>query len=286
MNKKPIGYIYKITSPFGKIYIGQKTSNVFVESYWSSSQNPEFWEDLEKYGKENFTREILEWCYTKDELNKKEVYYIEKYSSMKSQGGYNLTKCFPNIEWTDNMKKVHSEREKKYFSIKENRIKRSISVKNSLKYQESRKTVGKAISNGKINSLKKKQTYAFTQTEEFKDKCRQKNKNRKWYNNGIIQVFCKECPEGFNNGMLPRKEKIGNFSLNHKLKLSKARQNKHWWNNGIISTFSENQPGPEWVKGRLLKKGINKWWNNGKIETRSKESPGKDYIEGRLKLGD
>ena len=49
--KKPIGYVYKITSPEGREYVGLKKSSVFVESYWSSSQNKEFWTDIERFSK-------------------------------------------------------------------------------------------------------------------------------------------------------------------------------------------------------------------------------------------
>ena len=53
-----IGYVYKITLPNNKVYIGSKQSNIFDESYWGSSCNPIYWEDLERYGKENCKREI------------------------------------------------------------------------------------------------------------------------------------------------------------------------------------------------------------------------------------
>lgn len=45
---------------------------------------------MNKYGKENFTCEILEDNVLIDDLNKKEIYYIEKYNSFIN--GYNSTK--------------------------------------------------------------------------------------------------------------------------------------------------------------------------------------------------
>ena len=59
------GYVYSITSPVGKTYVGSKQSSEFVEDYWGSSHNPEFWNDLKKYGKENFKRMILCFCESK-----------------------------------------------------------------------------------------------------------------------------------------------------------------------------------------------------------------------------
>ena len=62
------GYIYKITMPNGRCYVGSKKKRFFDENYWSSSCNPEFWRDLEFYGKENCKREVLEWIENKEKI--------------------------------------------------------------------------------------------------------------------------------------------------------------------------------------------------------------------------
>lgn len=84
------GYIYKITSPKGKVYIGYKKSLVFVDDYWGSSKNKDYWNDLKKFGKENFTREIIDWVYENENSNQKENYYMLKFKSLVKDGGYNI----------------------------------------------------------------------------------------------------------------------------------------------------------------------------------------------------
>ncbi len=52
--------------------------------------NYKIYNAMNKYGKENFTCEILEDNIPVDNLNNKEIYYIEKYDSFNN--GYNSTK--------------------------------------------------------------------------------------------------------------------------------------------------------------------------------------------------
>lgn len=87
--KKVKGYIYKITSPEGRVYVGYKKSKTFVESYWGSSSNKDYWNDLEKFGKENFTREIIDWVYEDEVSTDKENYYIIELHGLIKDGGYN-----------------------------------------------------------------------------------------------------------------------------------------------------------------------------------------------------
>lgn len=79
--------IYKTTNLINnKIYIGQDSKN-----------NPEYLgsgtllkRSIEKYGKENFIKEILEHCETRQELNEKEIYWI-KYHRENNYELYNIT---------------------------------------------------------------------------------------------------------------------------------------------------------------------------------------------------
>ena len=84
-----IGYVYKITLPNNKVYIGSKQSEVFDNNYWGSSCNHFYWEDLEKYGKESCNREILYEAETLEDLLEKEQCYIEQYGLFPKT--YNLT---------------------------------------------------------------------------------------------------------------------------------------------------------------------------------------------------
>lgn len=79
--------IYKTTNLInGKIYIGQSINNdpkylgsgVFLKNA------------IEKHGKENFLKEVIDVADSVDELNEKEIYWIEKYNSTDKNIGYNL----------------------------------------------------------------------------------------------------------------------------------------------------------------------------------------------------
>lgn len=281
----PIGYIYKITSPEGKSYVGLKKSSTFVNSYWSSSQNKDYWNDLNKFGKEAFTREVLEWCYTLSELNERETYWIKECKSTVDNNGYNICISFPQIIRTEEVKQKLKEANDKYWSNPENRKVLGDKIKNSKKYQESRKTVGKVISTGlkNLSPEEKRIKYAFTQTEEFKDKIRTNNTGKHWYNDEQNNIFAYECPEGYVPGMLETAAKGRSFSEEHKKKLSEVKAGLKWYTNGINSIQADECPGEGWYLGRIvIRKEKKNWWNNGKEQCQSVECPGKGWKEGRL----
>lgn len=79
--------IYKTKNKItGRIYIGQDKNN-----------NPEYLgsgkilkQSIEKYGKENFEKEILEECSSKEHLDLAEIYWISYYNSTDRNIGYNI----------------------------------------------------------------------------------------------------------------------------------------------------------------------------------------------------
>lgn len=92
-----IGYIYKITNKLnGKIYIGQTIQKV-TERWNAHCRTPKSKGEadmhikraLMKYGRENFTFEVIEEC-GEELLDEREVYYISYYDSYNN--GYNSTK--------------------------------------------------------------------------------------------------------------------------------------------------------------------------------------------------
>ena len=82
-------WIYKITNNInGKIYIGQ-TKNVKkrFKEHINAETNSAIHNAIKKYGKENFTFEIIEGPIKN--YNEREIYWIEFYNSYRN--GYNLT---------------------------------------------------------------------------------------------------------------------------------------------------------------------------------------------------
>lgn len=79
--------VYKITNLInGKCYIGKDKHN--NPNYLGSGRRIN--SAIKKYGKENFIKEILEYCNTYDELRDREVYWIKKFNAAVSPDFYNI----------------------------------------------------------------------------------------------------------------------------------------------------------------------------------------------------
>ena len=83
------GYIYKITNNVtGKIYVGKRQKSEFDKYYWGSGTHIS--NSIKLYGVENFSREVIEWCYTVDDLLTKERFWIATLDAKNPDVGYNL----------------------------------------------------------------------------------------------------------------------------------------------------------------------------------------------------
>lgn len=93
-----MGVVYKHTSPEGKIYIGICGSDdlryVRRDRWQAKGQgykyNLPFWEDIQKFGWDNFNHEILLTGINDErELKQREAELIRQYNSDNPQYGYN-----------------------------------------------------------------------------------------------------------------------------------------------------------------------------------------------------
>jgi hypothetical protein len=81
--------IYKTTNLINKkIYIGQDSKN--DPNYLGSGKALK--RAIKKHSKANFIKEIIENCNDKDELNKREIYWINELNSTNKKIGYNISK--------------------------------------------------------------------------------------------------------------------------------------------------------------------------------------------------
>ena len=81
-------HIYKTTNLInGKIYIGQTSKS--KQGYLGSG--PIILKAVKKYGKENFSNEIIEECSSKEQLNEREIYWIKFYKATDRNTGYNIS---------------------------------------------------------------------------------------------------------------------------------------------------------------------------------------------------
>lgn len=110
------GYIYLTTNLINnKIYVGQHKAKKFSDKYLGSGVNIR--KAINKYGKQSFKVQLLEWCETQDIADNKELYYIDKFNSRDITIGYNITiggqkRFFTGQTHTDESKQKMSERAK------------------------------------------------------------------------------------------------------------------------------------------------------------------------------
>ena len=94
--KDPYGFVYKvICQDNNKIYIGQtvdfnERQSGHIRKAFNQKVNTPFANALRKYGKKNFSWEVIHDCYDKKELNYWEWHYINKFDSFCGKNGYNL----------------------------------------------------------------------------------------------------------------------------------------------------------------------------------------------------
>lgn len=84
-------YIYKTTNLLnGKFYIGKRVYRK-KDDNWYLGSGIYLNRAIKKYGRENFKKEIIEWCEDKFHLCKREIYWINIFNSTDSKIGYNLS---------------------------------------------------------------------------------------------------------------------------------------------------------------------------------------------------
>ena len=106
--------IYKITNKInGKLYIGQTTRTIerrFRDHCTSSKSAISL--AISKYGKENFSIEVIYEASSLEELNIKEIEFIKQFNSI-SPNGYNLREGGDNSSFGEETRKRMSESAKR-----------------------------------------------------------------------------------------------------------------------------------------------------------------------------
>lgn len=155
-------YIYKITNNLnGKSYIGLKSKTVEEsKDYYGSGKLIN--QSIDKYGKENFTKEILERDIEDHQyLNDREIYWIERFNTFNN--GYNLTKGgqgnLGRITSKETKAKLREATKNQHRTPASEETRRKISEKAKLRKgrlvsEETRKKISEAM-HGKRNAAKK-----------------------------------------------------------------------------------------------------------------------------------
>jgi hypothetical protein len=93
LNEPIFGVVYCTTNTLdGMKYIGQKKYIYGQGFYAYLGSGIRLSNAIAKYGREHFVKEILCECYSKEEMDDMEQYYIDYYNAVKSPLFYNLAK--------------------------------------------------------------------------------------------------------------------------------------------------------------------------------------------------
>lgn len=85
-----IGFVYLWTNKLNNMkYVGKCLGDPEKTSYKGSGKH--FKRALKKYGEENFIREILEYCESKEMLKEREQYWLNFYDAANNKEFYNIS---------------------------------------------------------------------------------------------------------------------------------------------------------------------------------------------------
>lgn len=132
------GKIYMIKNNVnGKVYIGQTILDDVLQNRYhcnveKNTHNTHLKNSIHKYGWDNFSIHILEYCMSKQELNECERFWINFYKATNSEYGYNIENGGQDGSPSKTTRTKIGIASKKYWdSHPEERIKRSQQMKGS-----------------------------------------------------------------------------------------------------------------------------------------------------------
>lgn len=222
------GYVYLTTNLInGKKYIGQHKGCHIDHNYFGSGLLVS--KALKLYGKANFSCEILDIAYSKEELDTKEIYWIKQHNAVASNDYYNLDKGGVISGRSFGHEVSDSTREK----LRIANLGKKLSEETKQKLSDARK--GKYV--GDNNNAKLPISRAKLKIANHGENNPSYGKH--WFTDGIETVYAYECPQGF----VPGRGK-------HKINTQKL-VGRHWYNNGVKSIMAHECPDG-YKEGRLI----------------------------------
>lgn len=220
-------YFYQITNNLnGKVYLGIHSTNNLDDGYMGSGTGIR--RAIKKYGIENFTKKIIKFFNTREELSNYEKLVVNE-SVISSEKYYNQITggekhAILGAKLSEEAKhKIGDSKRGKKRSVEANR-KNSEARKNEIWVHKSN-TEKKRIKRWELQEYEKSgwtRGMGHCRSEEFKDNIRQRRL-------GIpLSEKHKKAIADANRGR--------HFSEDHRGKIAKSRVGKVWINNGTVST--------------------------------------------------
>ena len=190
-----LGYIYLTTNTLNNMsYIGKHHAQKFEPEKYLGS-NKHLLASIKKYGRENFTCRLLQVCFSDDDLNNAEKYWIDLYGAVESSMFYNIAsggeggRVMLNRVWVNN-------------GTLEKRILKDEPIPEGFVLGGLRRNNGHKVSAAKKGKPSK-------------------NKGKRWFNNGTDQTMANKCPEGWKPGRLK-------FALSGKELYNNGKEHKYF----------------------------------------------------------
>lgn len=267
------GYIYKTTNTInGKIYIGQHKAESFSLYYKGSGKIIQ--EAFNKYGKSNFTVELIKICLNKEELDYYEKYYIQKFNSQDLNIGYNISyggnDGNQDLKWCNNGVEEIQFKELLPDGYVLGRLPMSIEQRIALKKpkSEKQKKIQSEIMLGRIKI-----------TNGLCDKCVPSSELPEY----LAQGYWRGRTIGVRHGFKHSEETKLKMKENHNSTSSKPEVREK-----IRASVKKTTSNPEWKKQhsdklKAIKRSLPKkhWFNNGIIEVLTPQCP-ENFTQGRL----
>lgn len=244
-----------------RYYIGKHSTNNLADGYLGSGIVIQH--AVAKYGKDNFTKEIIEVFEHQEDAYEYERYLT--YFCLKDKKCYNLIEGGKGFTSKSGKRASNAAHKKGYYGFRSFDKEKLIPMC---------KQAG--VKGADANRKNGTGMFGFT-FEQRSIYSHLNNMDIHWITNGEIDSRIKkdeEIPEGFrigrcNSGMC-----------------SEIRAGYNCWTNGVDNVFSLGDPGLEgFVPGMTKTTPTAKmpWWNNGVINKRTKECPGDGFVPGRLR---
>lgn len=270
MNKKKHYVIYQVTNLLnGKIYIGKHETFDINDDYMGSGKLVK--RAIEKYGVENFKKEILFDFETKEEMNAKEKELVNE-SFVAREDTYNLTLggygSWKHCQGSAH-NNLHNHRRTGFLRLIDAGIKFNIERLAKMT-EEEKNAMYMNISNGVRRHYKEFGSHwqGRKHSQESKEKiskarkgtgcgCLNNNFGKHWYTNpqtGESHPFKEEdVPEGWIKGKTQINSEQAKINL---LNGNKKRIGYHWYRNleGTKTIQCSDDNAPEgWIRGRIHK---------------------------------
>lgn len=241
---KPYGYIYLTTNNINnKKYIGQHSKPFFDKNYYGSGKLLK--KDLKEYGYNNFSCEIIEWCYSYEEINEREKYWIKYYNADLDDNFYNKAMGGSNTKYS-------LRKENHPFYNKKHKLE-------SIEKMSLSKQGDKNPMYGKNHTKETKEKMSKAQTGELNHMYGQ-HETSYWYGKHRDEITKQKISKCRKDKQIALGKNNPYYGKHHtkeeKEKMQKQQSNRIWINNGIENKRIKKDKFDEylkdgWKRGRI-----------------------------------